>query len=463
MATTGFWPVKSRLKELIDYADNPDKTTDRRYLDADLAATLNYVGNDAKTDQTMYVSAINCPPQRAYECMTATKRRYGKPGGNVAYHGYQSFVAGEVTPEEAHAIGKETAKRMWGDDYEIVVTTHLNTDNIHNHIVVNSVSFRTGRKFENHVSDHYKLREISDRVCAEHNKSVLPPSKFTGNHKKDYWIHKNGGISHRDILKADIEDVIKRSGTLESFRDQLRERGYIVERTEDRYAHITVRLPEWKRPLRLDTLGYTEERIRDRITRNWDGYNAPKQRLRKVKYYPMLSLEKQLEFEVFHSNDTATVLIDVLILILLELIRLTKDIAQAELGNRALTPAIRYSATLEKQLTEEYFFLKNNGLHTEKEIVSFENNVTEQIATLERERQDIRNRNRHPKSKEESDKNKAAARAVSEKLKPLRDQQKLAKRVLDRYPQVWELLKTEHEAERKARDRNLARNREWSR
>ena len=183
MATTGFWPVKSRLKEVIDYANNPDKTTDKRYLDEDLYTTLRYAQNDKKTDQAMYVSAINCPKQRAYQCMMTTKHRYGKFGGNVAYHGYQSFKTDEVTPDEAHQIGVETAKRMWRD-YEVVVTTHLNTDNIHNHIVVNSVSFKTGRKFENHVSDHYKLREISDLICGERGKSVLPPSKFKGSTKK---------------------------------------------------------------------------------------------------------------------------------------------------------------------------------------------------------------------------------------------------------------------------------------
>ncbi|MCR1979503.1 relaxase/mobilization nuclease domain-containing protein, partial [[Clostridium] innocuum] len=208
MATTGFWPVKNRLKEVIDYARNPDKTTDKKFLDEDLYAALRYVENDKKTDQTMYVSGINCPKQRAYEYMMATKRRYGKLGGNVAYHGYQSFCSGEISPEEAHQIGLETARRMWGKDYEIVVTTHLNTDNLHNHIVVNSVSFRTGRKFENHISDHYKLREISDAVCLERGKSVLPPSKFTGNRKKDYWIHKSNGLTHRDILKQDIDEAI---------------------------------------------------------------------------------------------------------------------------------------------------------------------------------------------------------------------------------------------------------------
>ena len=146
---------------MIDYAENPDKTIDKKYVDSDLYAALRYVSNDKKTDERMYVSGINCNAKRAYELMTATKKRFGKTGGNVAYHGYQSFQTGETTPEEAHKIGMETAKRMWGNEYEVVVTTHLNTDNVHNHFVVNSVSFKTGRKFENHISDHYRLRAPS--------------------------------------------------------------------------------------------------------------------------------------------------------------------------------------------------------------------------------------------------------------------------------------------------------------
>ena len=112
MATTGFWPVRGRLKEVIDYARNPDKTTDRKYLDSDLYDALRYAENEEKTDRRLYVTAINCPTKRAYAHMTATKQRDGKTGGNVAYHGYQSFRTGEVTPEEAHRIGIETSRRM---------------------------------------------------------------------------------------------------------------------------------------------------------------------------------------------------------------------------------------------------------------------------------------------------------------------------------------------------------------
>ena len=178
MATTGLWPVKCRLKDVLDYADNPDKTKAQKYLDRDLYATLTYAGNDEKTDQQIFVDAINCPKQRAYQAMMAVKRRYGKLGGNVAYHGYQSFQTGEVTPEEALAIGRETAYRMWGDKYQVLVTVHLNTDNLHCHFVVNSVSFKDGSKFGNHQKDHIRLREISDQVCREYGKSVLKDASF---------------------------------------------------------------------------------------------------------------------------------------------------------------------------------------------------------------------------------------------------------------------------------------------
>ena len=268
MASTGFWPVKSRLKEVIDYAENPDKTTYKKFLDEDLWAALRYVENDQKTDQTMYVSGINCPKQRAYQCMVATKRRYGKLGGNVAYHGYQSFVADEVTPAEAHRIGVETAKRMWGANYEVVVTTHLNTDNIHNHFVVNSVSFKTGRKFENHIRDHVELWQISDAVCKEHGKSVIPFTHFYGN-KKAYWVQKSGKLTHRDMLRRDVDEALSKCCTFKEFEYYLKCLGYRFER-DFRYEHPSVIADGWKRAVRISGLGekYSREAMRQKLVAN---------------------------------------------------------------------------------------------------------------------------------------------------------------------------------------------------
>ena len=135
MATTGFWPVRNSLSAVIAYADNPDKTTNPKYLDDDLAQVLRYAENDDKTDQRLFVTGVHCTAEHAYEDMAAVQKRFGLKGRIVAYHGYQSFKPGEVTPEEAHRIGIETAKQMWGDRFQVLVTTHLNTGTIHNHMV----------------------------------------------------------------------------------------------------------------------------------------------------------------------------------------------------------------------------------------------------------------------------------------------------------------------------------------
>ncbi len=445
MATTGFWPVKSRLKEVIDYANNPDKTTDKRYLDEDLYATLRYAQNDKKTDQTMYVSAINCPKQRAYQCMMTTKHRYGKFGGNVAYHGFQSFKTGEVTPDEAHQIGIETAKRMW-KDYEVVVTTHLNTDNIHNHLVVNSVSFRTGRKFENHVSDHYKLREISDLICKERGKSVLPPSKFKGSSKKEYWVKKNGGMTHRDMLRKDIDSIIKNSIMWTHFKENLKGFGYEIVRDDD-YEHISVKAVGWKRPVRLDSLGdnYTIDAIERRMERNLE--TTKHAAIYRIRKSPLLNLERELEFEINHSHDTATVLIDTIFYILLQLLKLTRDIEAWGEGGQAHSPLLREALTFERQLKKEYLFLKDNGLRTISDVTTFCREKESEITALEAERSKIRNSNRRPKTPQERQEKLKAAREITKKLNPLREQLKIADSALERFPKVWDLLKTEHDIE----------------
>ena len=178
MAVTGFWPVFKNLKATLDYADNPDKTTAPEYLDKDLYAALRYAENDNKTDRQVFVGGINCSAQNAYAEMIAVQRRFGLRGRVVGYHGIQSFKEGEVTPEQAFAIGKETARQMWGDRYQVLVTVHLNTDNVHCHFVVNPVSFKDGAKFKNKIGDHKELRRVSDQICREHGLSVLENSEF---------------------------------------------------------------------------------------------------------------------------------------------------------------------------------------------------------------------------------------------------------------------------------------------
>jgi hypothetical protein len=461
LATTGFWPVKSRLKEVIDYADNPDKTTERKYLADDLAAALEYTENDTKTDKKMYVTGINCITEKAYEQMTATKQRYGKLGGNVAYHCFKSFRTGEVTPEDAHQIGLETARAMWGNDYEIVVTTHLNTENIHNHMIVNSVSFRTGRKFENHISDHLRLREISDEICRERGKSVLENSNFYGGNKKEYWIHKSGKQTHRDMLKADMEECLKYSRTADDLYTRLKAMGYQLDRTEDKYEHLTVKAPTWKRPIRLDSLGYTREAIKARFEEHWQityFYQLQNEHLPyRPKVLPLENIMKQLAFEAEHSYDTATVLVDTMFYIILVLAQILKELTDVML----LSPELRFAVKDVQSYVADYGFLRNNNIHTIPQLEQNIDGSKNEISVLESERQKISNKIRRAKTPEETLKLKISRKELTTQITPLRKKLIQAKRILEKSPHLYELLQSEHRlemtAQKKSRERSYSR------
>lgn len=443
MASTGFWPVKSRLKAVLDYAENPDKTTDKRFLDEDLWDALRYVENDQKTDQTMYVTGINCPKQRAYQCMMATKRRFGKLGGNVAYHGYQSFVTGEVTPEEAHKIGVETARRMWGSEYEVVITTHLNTDNLHNHFVINSVSFQTGRKFENHIRDHIRLREISDAVCRGHEKSVIPFTHFYGN-KKAFWADKSGKLTHRGQLRKDLDEAISKCSNYKSLEYYLKSLGYRLER-DFRYEHPSITADGWKRTVRIDSLGeeYSKERIREKLLEN-----QRKPELYAI-VYPVLKRKPLLSLEYEYRNamkmDTVTLLFQIFI----ELLKLCTGSNIERQPNRPLSPMMRAEVKKLDQYLEEYKLLCDNEIQSQKELFLFQENLSARIAVLEKERYALRLKLRRAKLPEEDAALKEQAKGITRQIMPLRKELQIAKRIEEHIPRIRELLDAERQIEMK--------------
>ncbi|MCM1500586.1 MAG: relaxase/mobilization nuclease domain-containing protein [Clostridium sp.] len=386
MATTGFWPVKDRLKEVIDYADNPNKTTDKKYLDVDLYAALRYAVDDDKTDKKMYVSAINCPAKRAYERMMATKKRFGKMGGNVAYHGYQSFQTGEVTPEEAHKIG------------------------------------------------------------LEYGKSILKEADFYGGGKKEYWIKQKGNLSHREILKGDIDTALARSTNFKAFEIRLKDMGYEICRDE-RFAHYSVKAPGWQKAVRIDRFGkeYTPQAIRERMPDNqrYVGY-VPFQ---KPKYAPLLTLE--IEYNKMKRMDG----IQIIFALVIELCRLIMGNNVTKDTPRPLSPAMRQEVVNLNKTLREYKFLCENYIDSPQELVSFIEERRGQISVLEKERQSIYNRNRHKKSGTLN----AEAREISAKIKPLREELSLAKAVAEKIPKLKEVLETERQAEAAVLTKNKER------
>ena len=465
MATTGFWPVKGRLKDVIDYAENPDKTIDRKYLDEDLYRTLEYAANAEKTDQRMYVTALNCPLETACQSMMETKRRFGKLKGNVAYHGYQSFRPGELTPETCHEIGIETARRMW-PDYEVVVTTHLNTDSLHNHFIVNSVSFKTGEKFQNKIRDHVRLREVSDALCRDYELSVLGKSKLYQTEKDAYWVHKAGKLTHRDILKQDVEECLAYVYKTDELLQRLRQKGYIVVRDDD-YKHISVRAPDWSRAVRLDSIGYPMSKIQSVLRDHWDDghfyavYNSHLPSKRKT--FPLLTLERQLDYSITHARQTGTVLLDLVFYLVLRLLGLTQDEEARRQNAQPLSPSMRMELAKLDQLIEEEKLLIGKGIHSVQELSAFQEETEEKIKGLEAERQHYRNQLRRPKSPELTEAYKQKIAATTEEIKPLRKELAVAKRIENRWEHLLGLLEEEHDLESGDLQNEQHREQSWER
>ena len=161
--------------------------------------------------------------------MMQTKEQYQKTGGILAWHGYQSFAEGEVDASTAHEIGIKLAEELW-PDFEVIVATHLNTKCFHNHFVVNSVSFLTGNKFNACKASYRKMREVSDRLCKEHQLSVITEYKGVSKHYAEWLAEHNGETTWRSIIRNDVDIAIKSSMTFQQFVRNLREKGYEVER-----------------------------------------------------------------------------------------------------------------------------------------------------------------------------------------------------------------------------------------
>lgn len=455
MAVTGFWPIYKNLKATLDYADNPNKTTAREYLDDDLYAALSYAENDKKTDRKMYVGGINCSKQNAYAEMIAVQRRFGLRGKVVGYHGIQSFMTGEVTPEQAFEIGKATARKMWGDRYQVLVTVHLNTDNVHCHFVVNPVSFKDGTKFQNKIGDHKELRKVSDAICREHSLSVLEKSEFySKGKKKEYWVHNAGKKTHRDYLREDVEYCLSFATSPREFESQLFALGYTLDP-----VRFSVKAKHWERSVRLANIGFTKEIVQAQLDRNAESryrlftleYRPPY----KPKKFPLEDGLRKLEFAIDHSYDAATVLVDTLFYLVITVIQIAAELADVML----LSPDLRAAEKDLKELVADYHFLKENDIHTVAELHANINENKVQLSDLEHERKELSNRIRRPKSPEDENQNKDCRKEISKQMKPVRERLRRAEKILEKSPHLYELLKQEHELERKARARYLDRSR----
>lgn len=283
MAVTSIWYVNSRVEKALAYIMNPDKTTEKPELSPDAIAArkavgdvIDYASNADKTEQMMYVTGINCSPDNALDEFMNTKRYWNKTGGRLAYHGYQSFLEGEgsITAEKAHELGVKLAKELWGDRFEVVVATHLNTGHYHNHLIVNSVSFMDGLKYRRTKADYRQMQRVNDRLCREAGlHTVEDPSYKKGKSYDEWRAEREGKLTVRGSIRQDIDYAIRISQREKEFWNVLREIGYefkFFRKDGSMLEHPGIKPPGATNFFRLDGLGpnYDYDSLRRRIVEN---------------------------------------------------------------------------------------------------------------------------------------------------------------------------------------------------
>lgn len=241
-----------------------------------LGKALTYICDPQKTQNRKLVSSVNCQPDYAEMEFDYTRRTMNPNVKLVAFHAVQSFVPGEVTPEQAHEIGLETMKKWLKDEYEFIIATHVDKNHIHNHIIINSVNCKNGKSFSRehdrkNKSAWLELRQVSDSVVSERGLSVITNPKGRGANYYE-WQHKENGTSWKQQLKNIIDETVKHSDNFEDFLQKLR-----AENIEVKYQDyvkksgrcLGFRIPGQKYFIYAPKLGwyYEENQINKRIER----------------------------------------------------------------------------------------------------------------------------------------------------------------------------------------------------
>ena len=391
MAITKIWKFKSRLDQLIEYAINGEKT-----------------------EQKLYVSGINCIPDTAFYEMKNVKKQFFKTEGIECFHGIQSFAKDEVTPEQAHEIGVKLADELWGENFQVIVSTHLNTDNIHNHFVINSVSFLDGKRFCNTKRDYALMRKTSDRLCKEYGLSVLKQEE-----KYNKYATSN---LYKELMRDSIDYAIASSKDYDEFIQILKDLDYIIT---DKNNSLSIRREPYKRNTRIEKQfgkNYSKENIFKRIletqatfpyspnpylliNRAYKSYNNIKE-----KHYPQ---KGTILYLIFHYKKLFGIK--------------TENDLKSDITR--ITPELIREIKKMDEYSNQAKLLVTNNINTEEELLKFEKSIYEKINPLKSERENLWKK--HKKAKTDNEKKNIEKQIIdiSKNITPLAKQIKCCQNI----------------------------------
>ena len=421
MATTKIWDVHGRIDHVINYVLNHDKTENEDFAELpaegeSLEALTDYVTQADKIKQPFFVTGLNCLPETAVQEMQMTTKQYHKEGGIVAYHGYQSFAPGEVTPEQAHEIGVKLAKELWGDRFEVIIATHQDRQHLHNHFVLNAISFKDGLRYYDCNATYDLMRETSDRLCREYQLSVIEDPQTGRRPSYKAYLDKEAGkpVWH-DLIIKDIDNVIQESVTLRQFFFRMRQKGYSIKPNA---KYFTLKPPGKERFVRIDRKypDYSLEKI-EAITHQKMKLQGSFQKSKKTSGLRGLYLHYCYRLGVFEKRKNKK-----------------RDTAH-------LNFVYREDIRKLEQITEETTFLCRHKMDSMEALQAFKASTQEKIKAQCIARKKLRNQLRTVKEEPQRSGILNQAAALSIQIKKLRKEVRLCESIEERAVSLREKMK----------------------
>ena len=346
-------------------------------------------------------------PDTSLQEMRNTKKQFFKTTGIQCFHGVQSFVKGEITPEQAHEIGIKLANELWGDKFQVIVSTHLNTDNLHNHFVLNSVSFLDGKRFCNTKKDYATLRKTSDKLCEEYGLSVL---------KQEEKYNKYATSSlYKELMKDSIDYAIANAKDYEQFIQILQDLDYVVT---DRNGALSIKREPYKRNTRIERQfgnKYSIENIYKRIleaqpehpyspapyllaNRSYERYNNEKQK--------HLQFKGSISYLIFHYEKLLGINIEIV----------------SKPNITKMTPELIQAIKRMDEFSKQVRFVCKNNINTEQELLDYQKLAYEKINPLKSERENLWKKHKRAKNDDEKFAIESQIIEISKKITPLAEE-----------------------------------------
>lgn len=413
-------------------------------IKSNLQAVINYGKNGDKTENGILVSSVNCSVETAYEEMALTKKFFHKENNVLGYHIIQSFKGNEVSPKLANQIGKELAEELWGDKYQVVICTHINKENVHNHMIVNSVSFIDGIKYHNSKAQIAFLKETSDRLCLNYGLSIVDTPKAN---KEKEFRQKNIDYFNRTDKKmqriiTDIDEAIKSAKKYSDFKLILKSKGY--ENIKDCGKYLSLKSPYYSRNVRINRAfgeKYSVEGIKERIY----GYlkeDLPPVQNYKNKYYKKIYTGPKINKFLLKTSSFYRLYVHYLYFF---------GILPAKNEYIELSPEYYKQKRKNNMIFEELNFLARHSFTSIADITKYEENLENKLPELKGKRELLW---RKHKSADTNKKDEIIndINALTEEIDKIQAQKNACNRIIIKYEEIKMDYKKERESKQKTQE-----------